>query len=348
MLEFSDTQLDKIAIHNVGNRLLNERLKLSEREVVLEDDSVKDALLAYFLSSFKGEAFYQFTHESDLNLNEVYTYASRIFDDSEQLFDQSVFLAKHLFENSNHAKIKGGEFYVVYLRDCWVNDEEVDAIGLFKSENKDVFLKVYPDNNNYGIESQEGININKLDKGCLIFNTENEDGYLVSIVDATNKGDEAVYWKDYFLNIKPREDAYYYTQNYMRMCKAFVEDVYNEENEVPRADQIEMLNNTANFFKEREQFDEKEFEKKVIEIPENIQAFQDYKMDYSETNNVKVIDQFDISEPAFKNTKKFMKSVLKLDKNFHVYIHGDRKMIEKGYDDQLDLNYYKLYFQVEK
>jgi hypothetical protein len=28
---------------------------------------------------------------------------------------------------------------------------------------------------------EEGININKLDKGCLVFNANKEDGYVVSV-----------------------------------------------------------------------------------------------------------------------------------------------------------------------
>lgn len=348
MLEFSDVLLSQLAIHKVGNRVLDERLKLSEEIVPLDDDVTKEVLLTYFLSSFKTPVYYRFSHESDINLNEAFAYSKQIFEQKTSFFEQSQNLAKHLFNHSNHPKIKGGEFYVAYFHNVWVDNEEVDAIGLFKSENKDTFLKIYPQNAAYNVEHQEGINIHKLDKGCLIFNTEADDGYKICIVDATNKGEDAQYWKEAFLSIKPREDDYFYTQNYMKMCKAFVEDIYNEENEIPRADQIEMLNKTTTFFKEREKFDEREFEKQVIQVPENIQAFQDFKFDYQTDNNIIVTDQFDISEQAFKTTKRVMKSVLKLDRNFHVYIHGDRKYIEKGFDEEMDLNYYKLYFNEEK
>ena len=48
-----------------------------------------------------------------------------------------------------------------------------------------------------------------------------------------------------------------------------------------------------------------------------------------------------------KGEKRFFKSVLKLDKNFHVYVHGKKNYIEKGYDPDKGLNFYKLYFEVE-
>ena len=41
----------------------------------------------------------------------------------------------------------------------------------------------------------------------LIFNSEKESGYLVSIIDTTNKTD-AAYWKDDFLQVMPRENEW--------------------------------------------------------------------------------------------------------------------------------------------
>jgi hypothetical protein len=54
-----------------------------------------------------------------------------------------------------------------------------------------------------------------------------------------------------------------------------------------------------------------------------------------------------ISGTAVKKQARVFKSVLKLDKNFHIYIHGNKELIEKGYDEQLQMNYYKVYFKEE-
>ncbi len=43
----------------------------------------------------------------------------------------------------------------------------------------------------------------------------------------------------------------------------------------------------------------------------------------------------------------YFKSVLKLDKNFHIYIHGDKELIEKGYDDAVGKKFYKIYYDEE-
>jgi hypothetical protein len=59
-------------------------------------------------------------------------------------------------------------------------------------------------------------------------------------------------------------------------------------------------------------------------------------------------ERFEVSEPAFKQYKKFMKSVIKLDKNFTLYIHGRKDMVDRGFDDDRGLNFYKLYFDNEE
>ena len=68
------------------------------------------------------------------------------------------------------------------------------------------------------------------------------------IVDNLNKALDAQYWKDDFLGLKQREDSYYQTQNYLNVCKSFVNDVYNTENKVEKPDQISMLNDSINYF----------------------------------------------------------------------------------------------------
>src|SRR5690606_5467015 len=113
--------------------------------------------------------------------------------------DMSQQLAKHLYEVSEHPKIKAGEVYVVALNNVQLEGEEHQAIGVFKSETKEAYLKVYPNAGGFDLDyEQEAININKLDKGVVIVNTEREEGYKVLVVDQTNQS-EAVYWKDDWL-----------------------------------------------------------------------------------------------------------------------------------------------------
>ncbi|HSH52860.1 MAG TPA: nucleoid-associated protein [Bacteroidales bacterium] len=92
--------------------------------------------------------------------------------------------------------------------------------------------------NNFIIESEQGIDIKKLDKGSLILNREKENGYIVATVDKVNKGEDARFWIDDFLKIKQRKDDYYQTENVMKMYKDFVTKELPAEYEVAKADQV--------------------------------------------------------------------------------------------------------------
>jgi hypothetical protein len=346
MIDFSNCTITNVILHDIGNKNANDSIHLSKHELKI-DQRLQSILKEFFLSAFKADEYFNLYHDSDLALNEVFVYVSDIFTKRENLYDRSVNLARHLYDKSTHPKIKAGEFYVAYFKDCLIEGEAVDAVGLFKSENKDTYLKVLQKEENFEIDYEEGININKLDKGCLVFNTEREKGYLVAIVDNVNKGYEAQYWKDDFLHVKARNDDYHHTQNVLSLCKNFVVDKLPEEFEISRADQADLLNKSVNFFKENESFNMDDFTQEVIRQPEMIKTFNDYRKAYADERQLIIVDEFGISNQALKKQQRIFKSVIKLDKNFHIYVHGNRELIEKGYDEVTGMNYYKVYFKEE-
>jgi len=77
-----------------------------------------------------------------------------------------------------------------------------------------------------------------------------------------------------------------------------------------------------------------------------IESFRKYDQDYRDQNNIEIDDHFTISSHAVKKQARIFKSVLKLDKNFHIYIHGDKDLIERGVDED-GRKYYKLYYKEE-
>lgn len=344
MISFEDSELSDVAIHFVGNKIQEEALDLSD-ELLQFDPEIKQVLQQYFTKFFKEQPFHHFHHSTDLNMNEVYTYANDIFGNPESLYTNSVKIAKHLYEVSQHPNIKNGELYVAYFEQVYLEDEICDVIGIFKSENKDSFLKVYPKNSHYIIEKDEGININKLDKGCLIFNSEKEHGYKLMVIDNTNKNNDAHYWTENFLKIKPREDNFYHTQNYLMMCKDFAMDAFPESS---KADKLALVNESQQYFKEQDAFDKISFHEKVLQEPEIIEAFEDYKSSYQKEKEIQVVDEFDIAPSAVKNLKRVFKSVIKLDKNFHIYVHGNRSLIRKGYDEESGMNFYQIFYKEEQ
>ena len=168
MINFSESAIDQMIVHKIGKKYEDENIQFSKKPLILNDE-IKELLNRYFLTPFKSEEYFNFHHESDLNLNEVYHYVEKIFSNPSSFYDQSVNLAKHLYEQSTHPNINAGEFYVVYFRNFEFNYEVIDAIGLFKSETRDTFLKVYPKGDNFTIESEQGIDIKKLDNITICY-----------------------------------------------------------------------------------------------------------------------------------------------------------------------------------
>lgn len=355
---FDSQSIQSVIVHRVGNKQTEEGIVLSPKPLVL-NEQLQDLFVTFFIQPFKAEEYYHLYHDDNLLLNTVYQQAVDIFDNPECLPEASQSIARHLYDACLHPNIKGGDLFVVYFHDCQLEGETLDAVGLFKSENKEPFLKVLHDSeewdshdeadfafSQFRIEPDKGININKLDKGAIIFNTQRDDGFLVSVVDASNHSTDAVYWKDNFLQIKQCEDEYFNTHQAMNAYKDFVtKELPQQFADVSKADCVELLNRGAKFFKENQNFDLDQFNQEVISQPEVIDKFQQYRQQYQEDNNIDLPENFNIHEAAVKKDARGYKNVIKLDKNFHIYVHGHPDLIEQGVDERG--KYYKVYYEEE-
>ncbi len=346
MIKFLNVKIQQIAVHKVGNKALEDGISYSDNLIKLEDENLVKLFLKYFLSSFSGNEMFNLQHDIDIEMNEMFSLAKSIFTNSENLLENSKKITQHLYNCSLHPKIKNGELYVVYFTDIILNEESTNAVGIFKSETKDNYLKINLKDKKMSIDYDEGTNTNKLDKGCLIFNVNQEQGYKVCIIDNLNKANEAVYWKDNFLNITPIKNEYHQTNQFLRITKNFVTKHLSEEFEVSKADKIDLLNRSVEYFKTNDIFDKKEFGKRVFENSDLIDSFQKFNNNYSDENEIISEESFTISPVAVKKQARIFKSVLKLDKNFHIYIHGSKELIEQGVDEN-GKKFYKIYYDNE-
>ena len=346
-LDFLNTQIRSLAIHRVGNKLRDEGYFLSKRETDIRDTDAQALLLKFFTSEFKTPEFYQFTHPIDVSHNEVFNLSTSLFDHKINFIDFSSDLAKLLYNYTTHPKVNGGEMYVAHLNGVSLNGESINAIGIFKTEVKTSFMKIKNKTDVYEYEFDEGIDLKAVDKACIILNTADDDGFRICIHDRQGKGEEALYWKGEFLGVKPCSDDYHKTRQFLSLAKDYIKDQLPQEFEVVKTDQIDMLNKSVAFFKQNEQFDYESFSREVIQEPHIMKSFSRFKEEYEVKNSVFLGDDFEINPMAVKNQSRIFKSVLKLDKNFHVYVHGSKEMIERGYDEEKGMNYYKLYFNNE-
>ena len=347
-ISFSEVVIEEVALHLVGNKSREEGFKAGKESLKFENEDDKYSLMDYFLSSFKLDEFYRFNHDTSLDMNEVYTYCGYIFSNIDDFHPQSVNILSHLYEKSGHPNIQGGELYVAFFRNILLEDELVDAIGIFKSERKDKFLKLDTNGEDFKITFDSGTNTDKLDKGCLILNTYGDEGYRVLCVDM--KSAEARYWKDEFLMVTQLQDGAFHTKTFLTLCKDYCQEVYAKETD--RKEQVNFLNKSMEYFKKKEEFDYNEFKEEVFEEPAKAENFDNYARTYRddftpETN----ADKFFISPPAVKKMKAKLKNLIKLDTQIEIKLNATAEasdeFVERGFDNDKKMYFYKIFFNQE-
>jgi len=348
MINYREASLNQVAVHFIGNEFENENIILSPKLMDISEEDVYQNLVKYFLSNFKEPEFFTFNQTAgDLELNPIYSFVSNVFEHEENLYEQSIQIANFLFEKSKHHNIKSGELFVFLVKNVLVEDEMVDALGIFKSENKDAFLRMFlNENNEFEPQCDLGTNMAKLDKACIIFNTDKDSGYKIVNIDHSNRYKEAQYWRDDFLNISHRSDDYHHTKNYIQLTKNFVKDRLPSQFDKDKSEQAQTMNRSFEYFSKQEKFDQSEYETRVFKDDQIVEAFQEYKSEFETQKKTTLFNEFDISDYAVKKQSKVFKSVIKLDKNFHIYVHTNQDLIEKGIDEY-GRKYYIIYYEDE-
>jgi len=313
--------------------------KLYDLESEEEQEVLKKIFLKPFVSSF---TTYEFKHEIDLELNPLFKLAQAIVT-GEDFIAKSKDVAKHLKSVSKHPNIKNGDLFVLKIDNVKVNDKIYEALAIYKIENKESFLETDAYHHNLsGLSFKKGIGAKRPDKACLILFTA--EPYTVLIID--NTAAETDYWQNEFLKVNLKKDDINSTSHFLSLAKTFVTEKFATDFEVTKADQIDLLNRSVDYFKTHDTFDKQEFEKEVFQEIGIIRSFQNFDSEYRQDNDIELTDNFAISPEAVKKQARILKSVLKLDKNFHIYIHGNRDLIEQGVDEK-GRKYYKIYFEQE-
>jgi hypothetical protein len=347
MLDFTNCNINTVIAHQVGNKTNDEDLIISENELDISEYFLKELLVKYFLYSFSIDEFYSFTFSNNnLELNPMFQFSRKIFANRKNFREQSENIAKLLYDTSTHPQIKFGDLFIVSFSNINVDGNKVSGLGVFKSENRHPFLKLDASNKTFSLKYEEGINTDKLDKGCLILDISKNDGYKICVVDKSNKLSEAQFWRESFLNISPCNNEFNQTKQFLNITKNFITKQFPTDFETTKADQIDLLNRSVEYFKTHETFDKQEFEKEVFHHDNIISSFNDFNKSYRQENDIDIADDFEISKQAVKKQERTFKSVLKLDKNFHIYIHGNKNFIEKGVEKD-GRKYYKIYYENE-
>ena len=80
MIKRNKASISKFIIHKVGNKFNSTHNVFSE-DIVQFDEASYNLMLPFLLKPFGSiSESYRFNHHSDINLNEINTYASKLFE----------------------------------------------------------------------------------------------------------------------------------------------------------------------------------------------------------------------------------------------------------------------------
>ena len=345
MINLYSAQIESLSLHRVGNKSRNEPIFLSNEPYGLNDE-ITPLIKEFFFKPFreKEENYFQFAHEVDLDYNEMYASCELIFGNPNKAHEVSKIITKHLFEQSNHPHIKNGEVYVAYINGVTIDNNPVDAIGIFKSEIVADFLQFEETDDHLEIIIKQGISLDKLDKACLIFNYKKEEGYKILTIDS-NKYD-ARYWLENFLAVDVFEDENFITKKYLKFCQSFAKDVILPAED--KKEEVMFLNRSVNYFAKNDEFEETNFMNEVFDNPDLIPEFKSYKADKGEKYSIEDVSTFPISNTAVSEARKAIKNVINLDTGVTIKIDildptKADKIIERGFDAERQEYYYLIY-----
>lgn len=344
MFDKTLSKLSSIAVHLVGNKTKDEELQLSKAESGIDTPTL--IIVWYYLNSaFKNPEYYRFVHPSGLEFNSVFQVCKTLFAEPTSFLTSSQKIAQLLFEVSDHPQVKSGELMVMYFERLRHLQFDAPAIAIFKSEQKQPFLFTEEEEEVIELYSYQGINPAKVDKAALIFDTDQEEGFQVLSVDNLNKGEETKFWFEQFLKIQMRSSDYVKTSEIIKITKSFIDQDLKEDQDLGRSETLEYYGKSKDYFEVNDQYEPEKFSKEVFDDEGVADRFREY-IKSRDLNDLGLDAEFEVSQEALKKKERTFKSVLKLDKNFHIYIHGDRSKIEKGVDEN-GRKFYKVFYEEE-
>ena len=331
--------VEEFALHRLGGESKDN--VFSDFTVTLKGEEEQDFLRKLFLKPFANMAFTsEFTHAVSLEYNVLHGLCAEV-NAGKDLLKNSEAIAKHLIDVSQHHNINGGDLYVVKFSGVQVGSALYDAVGIYKFDEKEVFIESKLASGGIELSMKRGLGSSKPNKACLVLFTEGTPTLFI-IDDGTN----TEYWQKAFIDHRPKHDNVNSTSNVLDLTKPLITKQLPQDYEIAKADQIDLLNRSVQYFKSHSEFDKGEFAQEVFQDEKAISSFNQFSDRFQNEHNVQIHDSFEISAHAVKRQARIFNSVLKLDKNFHIYIHDDRNKIEHGVDES-GRKFYKIYYDQE-
>ena len=218
-VSFKKATVAGVVLAKVGNPQREEPLETS-KEVCRVEEKDRSFLTGLLLKPFRSFDGFSFAHHSSVEQNEVYGCAKAIFASESALLERGCALAKRLYAKSNHPNIKSGDLCIALIRDLVVDGQTTEGLCVLKSETVESFLSIRAEHGDLRLTTEQGINPEKIDKGCLVLNCCAEQGYYVLTFDRA--GAVSRFWMRDFLGVQPITDDSFLTSQYTDLAMEFM------------------------------------------------------------------------------------------------------------------------------
>lgn len=350
-IHLDNAQVVGYSVSKIGNKAREEGVFKSKAVRTEMSSELQEFIMTHFLSKFKFDAMYEFCSDVHLSMNTVYNLCADVFSQGDLTLESVSLIEDFMYETSNHPSVKQGDLYILRIDNVVVDDELVDAIGIFKLDNKEVYVKTALEGSSLDFEFNEGSSSSIIDKGCLVFGLDKDTGYRVALFEPKRKWAKE-HWRNRFLSVSQVHDSVFMTSNYMDMCKQFAKKHYKEETKIERA---YFLSRLKDYFTHYKEFNEKEFLEVVFQDNYNaLDAFEGYKDFFQEAKEIEdtADEGFYINEEVAKKTAGKINTKVQMDTRVELKVDSSlvesEDLIEHGYCEEREMQYYKVYFNNEK
>jgi hypothetical protein len=348
-LRFTSAIATGLVLAKVGHPQRDEPLQTS-RELCAIPEADQETLSAIFLKPFKNLGGHRFSHHTSLDQHEMNACATAIFAEPDSLLEKGCDIAKRLYAKSNHPNIKSGDLCIALIRDIEVNGELTQGLCILKSESVVPFLSISTRNGDLQLSAEQGINPDKIDKGCLILNHQPQKGHHVLTFDRS--GTDSRFWVRDFLGVVPISDSPFLTNKYATMAVAFAEKDAKEhprEDDAPPWETCTAARNALSYFEDKEKFSLQEFEEQVLRTPEATARFAAHRARVEQDQGHRLDDSFDISKKDVNKARNKVSAVIKLDTGVEIHLKPalagkPDSVIERGYDAAKGMKFIKVFF----
>lgn len=338
-MELKEAFIDKIICHHYSQDaykcLLNNTCMSVEN---LDSIILKDFFIKPF-STQKGE--FSFSHPVSLDYNIVFQSALGLLDNGDFVkCSQDIF--RHLQSVSTLPTIKDGDIFVAKVEDIIMNNSYYEGLGIFKIESKNDFIETFVDSKgNMQFSVKSGFPSNRIDKACLIvFSSEKPVCYLI------DRSKDTKFWRQDFLGVVPRATSYSQSRSTMQMFKSFIEEQLPDVSKITKADQINLINKCSELMKEADMLNIDETARSLFKDSKITNQFAEYRKVFEQRESLILQDSFGVDKKAvavLKSTRR-----IKLDDTAEIHLMKTGSFLERGFDDEKGMYYYKLYFSKEK